>query len=184
MKRFLIVLITAVSISSYGQDKYNYVHYNKLTELKGTDFVIATIENLGKLEVKSQYLLFINTKNGESKQIDFPKDAYLEKIEQLKIDSLNINKVMVTGRTVNLDGSKSIDWSDPRQIFILSTDGKEKTQVTDDKYFVSTWAINYQTGGIVITGYYDTNNNGKYDKTDKNEILLYDLRAMKLLAKL
>lgn len=185
MKRLLTVILALFSISLFGQDKYNYVHYNKLIELKGTDFVVATIENWGKmLTTNNKYLLFINTKNGQTKQIDFPNDAYIEKIEQIKIDSLGINKVIVAANTVNLDGNKSIDWNDPKQIIILSTDGKEKTKITEDKYFVSTWIVNNQTATIVMTGHYDSNNNGKYDKTDKNEILIYDLKTMQLLSKI
>ena len=176
--------MTTLTCFTYGQDKYNYVHFNKLTDIVGTEYVIATIENWGKIEVKNKYLLFINTQNGKTKQIDFPKDAYIEKIEQIKIDSLGINKIFIVAKTVNLDGNKGIDWNDPKQIIILSTDGQEKTQLTDDKFFVWTWIINKHIGTIVITGYYDTNNNGKYDKTDRNEIIIYDLKTLKLISKI
>ena len=54
--------------------------------------------------------------------------------------------------------------------------GKEMTQLTEDKFFV----VNTQTGKLVVAGYYDTNNNNKYDKTDKDEILIYDLKTLKL----
>lgn len=182
MKHLLVGTFILFSISLFGQDKYNYVHYNKLIELKGTEFVIATIENWGKMmSTNSKYLLFIDTKNGQTRQVDFPKDSYIQAIEQIKLDTFGINAVIVVANTVNLDGNKSIDWNDPRQILILSTDGREKTQITEDKYFLSTWTINRNTGTIVTTGYYDSNNNGKYDKTDKNEILVYDLKTKKLV---
>jgi hypothetical protein len=184
MKRLLIITLTLLTCYSYGQDKYNHFNFNKLTEVKGTEYVIATIENRGKMETNSKYLLFINTLNGSTKQIDFPKDAYIEKMEQIKIDSLGINIIFVAAKTINLDNNKGIDWNDPQQIIILSTDGQKKTQLTDDKFFVRTWLINKHTGAIVITGYYDTNNNGKYDKTDKNEILIYDLKTLKLTGKI
>ena len=181
MKKTLLILLTTLTSLAYGQDKYNYVHYNKLTEIKGTEFVIATIENMGKMfTTNSKYLLFINTRNGITKQVDFPKDSYIEKMEQIKIDSLGINKVLVAANIVNLDNSKSIGWSDPTQIIILSPNGQERIQLTEDKFFVRTWTTNYQTGTIVVTGHYDSNNNGKYDKTDKNEIQIYDLRTLKL----
>jgi hypothetical protein len=35
---------------------------------------------------------------------------------------------LISAHTVNLDNSKTIDWSDPTQIFILSTDGQEKNR--------------------------------------------------------
>jgi hypothetical protein len=156
-----------------------------LTEVIGTEYVIASIENWGKMsDTKSRYLLFISTKTGESKQVEFPNDGHMEKIEQIKIDSLAINKILVSAQTIDLDGKNGIDWEDPKQIIILSTDGQEKTQLTDNKFFVRTWAVNKQTGTIVITGHYDINNNNKYDKTDKNEIHIYDLRTLKLIGQL
>jgi hypothetical protein len=169
-------------MSAYGQDKYNFLYADRLIELKGTDYVLSKVENWGKI-VKSQYLLFINTRNGQSKRIDFAKDASVHLAEQIKIDSLQINKVLVVARTVNLDNSKRIDWGDPTQIILLSTDGQEKVQLTDDKFFVRDWVINCQTGNIVVRGHYDTNNNGKYDKADDYQILLYDLKTLKLASK-
>ena len=58
----------------------------------------------------------------------------------------------------------------------MSVDGQEKTQLTEDKFFVGTWTVNSYTGAIVITGHYDTNNYVKNDKTDKNKILINDLK--------
>lgn len=187
MKQILILTLTILTLTTYGQDKYNYVHFNKLTEVVGTEYVIASIENWGKsfsLGANSKYLLFINTKTGQTRQIDFPKDGYIEKVEQIKIDSLGINKILVSAQTVDLDGKNGISWTDPTQVIILSADGQEKTQLTDDKFFTRTWTVNKQTGTIVITGHYDTNNNNKYDKTDKNEIHIYDLRTLKLISKI
>lgn len=58
--------------------------------------------------------------------------------------------------------------------------GKEMTQLTEDKFFV----VNTQTGKLVVAGYYDTNNNNKHDKADKNEILIYDLKTLKLVSRI
>ena len=185
MKKILTIALTILTLTSFGQDKYNYVHFNKLTEVVGTEYVIASIENWGKiLETKSRYLLFINTKTGETNQVDFPNDAGIEKLEQIKLDSLNINLIVVSARTVDLDGKSGIDWNDPTQIIIISPDGKEKNQLTENNFFVRTWIINKLTGIIVITGHYDTNNNKKYDKTDKNEIHIYDLKTLKQKSKI
>ncbi len=184
MKKILLIVLTTLTLTSYGQDKYNYVHFNKLTEVVGTEFVIASIENWGKiLETKSKYLLFINTKTGETNQVDFPNDAAIWKFEQIKIDSIDLNIIIVSARIVDLDGKYGIDWSDPTQIIVLSPDGKTKTQLTENKFFVSTWTVNKLTGTIVVTGHYDTNNNNKYDKKDKNEIHIYDLKTLKLIKK-
>lgn len=105
MKRLLVTILTLVTCYTYGQDKYNYVNFNKLTEVIGTEYVIASIENRGKMETNSKYLLFINMLNGKTKQIDFPKDAYIEKVEQIKMDSLGINIIFVAAKTVNLDNN-------------------------------------------------------------------------------
>jgi hypothetical protein len=178
MKNLIIFTMTLLALSTFGQDKYNYVHFNKLTEVTGTEFVIASIENWGKMmDTNGQYLLFVNTKTGETTQVDFPADAGIGKLEQIKIDSLGINVIFVSARTVDLDEKNGIDWNDPTQIIILSPDGKQKKQLTDDKFFARTWAVNKLTGTIVITGHYDTNNNSKYDKTDKNEIHIFDLKT-------
>jgi hypothetical protein len=185
MQKLLLIGLTFLTLQVLGQDKYNFIHFNKLTEVEGTEYVIARIENWGKMEgLKNRYLLFINTETGQSNQVDFPKESYFEKIEQVKIDSLGINCLVVSAQTVDLDGKKGIDWNDPIQLIILSTDGKQIVQLTDSKLFVSTWVVNKKTGTIVITGHYDTNNNGKYDMTDKNEIGIYDLKTLKLIVKI
>lgn len=185
MRRLIILVLTLVDVVTYGQDKYNYVHFNKLTEVKGTEYVIASIENWGKMaDTKGKFLLFIDTKTGQSNQVDFPSDGYIETIEQVKLDTLGINKIIVFARTVDLNNKNGIDWDDPKQIIILSTDGKEKIQLTDSKLFVRTWIVNRQSGTVVVTGHYDSNNNNKYDKADKNEILIYDLKTLRLVNKI
>ena len=185
MKQILIIAYTILTLTTYGQDKYNYVHFNILKEVTGTEYVIASIEDRSKMiQIKNRYLLFINTNNGETNQVDFPNDADIGKIEQIKIDSLGINLIIMTARTIDLDGKSGIDWNDPTQIIILSPDGKENTQLTESKFFVRTWTLNNLTGTIVVTGHYDTNNNNKYDKTDKNEIHIYDLKTLELIRKI
>lgn len=184
MKKILVIVLTTLTFTSYGQSKYNH-QFNKLTEVIGTEFVIASIENWGKTpETKSKYLLFINTKTNETNQVDFPNDASIGKLEQIKIDSLKINLIVVSAKTVDLDGKSRIDWNDPTQIILLSSDGKEKTQLTDNKFFVRTWVVNKFAGTMAVTGHYDTNNNNKYDKPDKNEIHVYDLKTLKLISKI
>lgn len=180
--RLLLFFLLLSALSSKGQDKYNYVHFNKLTEIEGSNYVIATMEDIRKTATnKSKYLLFINTLNGQTVQVDFPKDAYIEKLDQIKLDNLGIHRVIICAQTINLNEKQGVDWNDPKQIIVLSVDGKQRTQLTEDNFFVRTWVSNKQTGRMVITGHYDSNNNGKYDKTDKNQILIYDLKTLKLL---
>ena len=185
MKQTLVLILISFIIIAKGQNKYDYVQYNKLIELKGTEYVIASIENYGKgFFSKGEHLLFINTKNGQTKHTEFPNDAQIYKVEQIKIDSLGINVVLIAAKTVNLNGDKGIGWKDPEQLFIYSCDGQKQSQLTDNKFFSRTWTINHQTGAIVITGHYDSNNNGEYDKTDKNEILIMDIKSYKLISKI
>ncbi|MFA6199402.1 MAG: hypothetical protein WC679_03200 [Bacteroidales bacterium] len=185
MKQFLILALSFLTLTTFGQNKYDYVDFNNLKEVEGTEFVIATIENMGKaFRTKNKYLLFINTKTAETNQIDFPADANIMGIKQIKIDSLGINLIILSARTIDLDGRKGIDWNDPEQIIVISPNGKEKTQLTDDKFFVRTWSVNKLTGTILVAGYYDTNNNNEYDKTDKNEIHIYNLKTLKLISKI
>lgn len=185
MKKTLLIILTIWTLTMYGQNKYNYINFNKFTNIEGTKYVIASIENWEKVKgLKNSYLLFIDTKTGHTNQVEFPNKGYFDKLEQVKIDSLEINKIIVSARTIDLNGKKGIDWKDPKQIIILSIDGKERTQLTDNNLFVRTWVINKQSGSIVIAGYYDTNNNDKYDKSDMNKIVIYDLKTLKLISKI
>lgn len=185
MKKIVFIILTTLSLPTYSQDMNNYIHFNKLTEVLGTEYVIASIESYGKLlETKSRYFLFINTKTSDTNKVEFPNDAGIRQLEQIKIDSLGINVIVVTAKTVDLDGKNGINWIDPTQIIILSSDGTTKTQLTENKFFVHTWTVNKVTGTIVVTGYYDTNNNNRYDKSDKNEIHVYDLKTLKLKYKI
>ena len=184
MKLALIASLLLLTFSVLAQDKINYIHYNKLIDIKGTDYVVATVSNYGKgFSSQGKYLLFINTETGESQQADFPKDSYTDQIEQVKIDKPSLNVVVVSANTVDLDGKHGIDWNDPKQVIVFSPDGKQRTKITDDKFFVQAWTANNKTGRVVITGHYDTNGNGKYDKTDKSEIMIYDLISMKVVSK-
>jgi hypothetical protein len=185
MKKLFIIVTTTLTLTVFGQDKYNYVQYNKLTEVKGTEFVIASIESYGKgFFAIGEHLLFINAKNGQTKKTDFPNDAQVYKVEQIKIDSLLINCVLVAAKTFDLNGDKKIGWKDPEQIFLYSPDGQKLAQLTDNNFFSRTWIVNNSTGSVIITGYYDSNNNGEYDKTDKNEILIFDIKTYKLISKI
>jgi hypothetical protein len=182
MKEIFMFVFVNLALTAFGQDKHSYIQFDKLTEVVGTEYVVAAVENSGKmLDSNKNFLLFINTKTGESNRVDLPAGAGSAKLEQIKIDSLRINLFVVTGRNVDLNGKNGIDWEDPVQIVILTPDGKSKTQLTDNNFFVRTLTVNKSTGTLVVTGHYDSNNNNKYDKTDQSEIRLYDLKTQKLV---
>jgi hypothetical protein len=183
-KNLFILALISCSFLSFGQDKYNYEHFDKLMEVEGTEFVIASVDFRGKSsERMSSYLLFLNTKTNESHKLHFPNDARVRRIEQVKIDSLNINIILLSGSMHDLNTKMGIDWNDPTQLLVISTDGKKKTQLTENTFFVQTWSLNKLTGTIVVAGFYDSNKNGSYDKTDQSEILIYDLKTLKLLGR-
>lgn len=172
-------------LNVFGQDKPGYIQYNKLIEVKGTGYVIASVENHGKLfSIKGEHLLFINTKTGQSRQTDFPADAQINRVELIKTDSLDATMVLVVAKTASTNGNKTISWSDPNQVFLFAPDGQRLAQLTENGFFASTWIVNKLTGAIVVTGHYDTNKNGEYDKTDKHEVLIFDLKSYKLIAKI
>lgn len=184
MKSTITVLLTTLCFVGFGQSRLFYPG-NKVIEVTGTEYVIASVENSGKLSSqKEKYLLFINTRTGEEKRVDFPADGYIENVESVKIDHLGINKVVVLAKAVDLNKKRGIDWYDPKQIFIISPDGKELVQLTNDDFFAKSWGINQQTGTIIITGDRDTNKNNKYDKDDKSEVLIFDLKTLKSLNKI
>ena len=82
MKQIIFFGLTFLSIQVFAQDKYNFTSFNKLTEVEGTEYVIARIENYAKTEgLKNRYLLFINSTTGTTTQVDFPNEGYLDKIE-------------------------------------------------------------------------------------------------------
>ncbi|TCC96979.1 hypothetical protein [Pedobacter hiemivivus] len=183
MKAVIVFSLTMLTLTVFGQYKCNYT---KITEIEGTNFMVASIESWGKSEsAKNQHWLFIDTKNGQINRFELPVGGWFSsKPEQIKIDEMNINILLVTVQSIDMDGKNGIDYNDPRQIIAVSTDGTKSTQVTDGKLYVQSWAVNKKTGTLVVTGYYDLNNNRKYDITDKNEISIYDLKSLKLISKI
>lgn len=183
MKFIPIIAFTFITTNSFAQDKMNYEHYNRITEIPGTDYVYATAEHMGKKSSGADFLMFVNTRTGETRKVDFPNGSEIHEIKQLKYDSIGLHKLMLIGKTVDLNDKAGISYSDPRQIIIVSTDGKEKTVITEDGYYVRHWYISPVHGTITVLGYYDSNSNGRLDKSDKSETLVYDLKKMKLLSK-
>lgn len=183
MKNIFTAALLLLAGTAAAQSKMDFEHYNKITEIAGTDYVYATAEHLGKMSNNSDFLMFINTRTGETRRVEFPKNATISDIKHLRYDSIGVNRLMVVGRTVDLNDKGGINYSDPRQIIILSTDGKEKTYITEDGYYVRHYYVSPAHGTITVLGYYDSNENGRHDRSDKSETLVYDLKKMKLLSK-
>ena len=177
---------------TYGQNKHNHIYINKLTEVAGTEYVIASINYTNKVhETNGFYLLFINTKSGETKQVDFPENTRIDKMEHIKIDNPDINLIIVEARTTNLYKKTDTGQRNSTQIIILSPDGKEKTQLTGDDFSARIWSVNYMTGSIVVAGNNGENSDKhnkissyKGDNEDKSEIHVYSLKTLKLISKM
>lgn len=185
MRLQTIMLLMFISVKCFGQKNQNLALYNKLKEVEGTPYVIAHRENESKLHDENLlYLLFINTENGETSQIEFPRQGYYWNLEQIKIDSLNINIILVNAKTIDTDGKRGYNYKDPTQLFLIAVDGSKKTQLTPDNFYVTRREINTSTGKIVVSGYIDVNMNSEFDKDDKTEIHIYDLSRMSLIHKL
>lgn len=183
MKKCFVAVSCFLTVSGYAQYKFGYDSNGVVRELKGTDYVMTSFITWEKAAgVTESYLMFINTRTGEMRRIDFPKDASIQGVEQVKLDSLGINRVVIVAKTINYNGNKSIDWRDPRQVIVLSADGKEKVQITENNFFAHGWIVNSQTGAIVVSGLIDSNANGKADNADKDAVLVYDLKSMKPIA--
>lgn len=173
MRKIIFIFTVMFNLLSNGQEKNNEFYYDKLKEVEGTDYVIGF--HFSRYIVNDSNfssLIFINTKTGKKNQVDFPKDTRVGMPEQIKIDSLNINLIFVR---VNSANNKIY----PSQIIILSTDGKTKTQLTDNDFFVKHLTYNKNTGTMVVSGYYDKNKNNKFDEQDNSDIILYDLKTLK-----
>lgn len=171
-----IALLFGLTVFSQSKDN---IEYRDLTTIEGTDFVVASAVRFSKADAPdNRILLFINTKTGQTRKVEFEGEGYPGKVKQVKIDAFGINKIIVAGQTI---GKFSKAWNAPSRLMVFSADGNEKTTLTEASFFVKTWEVNDNTATIVVSGEYDSNGNGKSDKTDRNEIHVYDLNTLKLL---
>ena len=184
MKKLIFTITLLFNVLSTGQEKNNEFYYDHLKEVQGTDYVIAF--HFGRFKVndsKFNSLIFVNTKTGEKNQVDFPEDTKIGMPEQIKIDSLDINLIFVRVNSSEQNTNNKSYSFNPSKIIILSTDGKTKTQLTNNDFFVKHLTYNKNTGAMVVSGYYDNNKNNKFDEEDKSDIILYDLKTFKVINK-
>ena len=180
MRKIIFIFTVMFSLLSNGQEKNNEFYYDKLKEVEGTDYVIGF--HFSRYIVNDSNfssLIFINTKTGKKNQVDFPKDTRVGMPEQIKIDSLNINLIFVRVNSLEQNANNKSYNINPSQIIILSTDGKTKTQLTDNDFFVKHLTYSKNTGTMVVSGYYDKNKNNKFDEQDNSDIILYNLKTLK-----
>lgn len=173
MKPILILLLVISSIATNAQGKRNAVLYNQLTIIKGTPYVVAAIKNRSKEVENHHQIMFVNTKTGTAKEFNISNDGYVGNIDQIEVG----DKVIVIAQNLYGNSVKMTVAQSPLQIFIVAND-KEPQKIVDDNFIISQWVFKEETGTIVVTGYYDVDNNGKYNLKDKGEIHVYDIKAM------
>lgn len=184
MKQLSLLLLLCAAQMSFGQSMNFGWRDNGFTEVEGTSYVVKILQKTGKIMRVSNDLQIIDTKDGSRTIVDFPEDASIHSVTQVKLDDKNLNKLIVTAKTVNLDQDKRIDYDDPLQVLVMTVDGKEKVRITEDRFYVQSWVVNKVTGCIVIAGHYDEDENGKINKEDVAETLVYDLVNMRMIKKL
>lgn len=185
IKNIFTATILVASSFAHSQTKDRYTQYQQSIEIKGTPYVVVSAEDKGKyFEVFNRYLLFVDTEKQQKSTVEFPVSGAIEQIEQVKVDELQINLVLALVQNRDVIGNVGVDFNTPKQLYILSVDGSKVHSLTDKNFFVKSWSVNHQTGTLLVTGYSDDNLNKKYDREDKNELLIYSLTDLKLLSRL
>ncbi len=134
---------------------------------------MVSTNSLGDINTMS--LMSINSHTGITETVDLPTGTMLIDFQQIKMDSIGVNCVAVLARIFDADKNDRINPRDPVSLFIVSPDGKQKADLTPSNYYVRLWEVNETSGNLVVTGFYDTNKNGRYDPTEKNEIQIFDM---------
>ena len=180
----LVSFVTMLGCMAAGaQEKTTYSEYEKLIDIKGTAYVIATAAAYEKGNTTGKFILFIDTNTGTSQRVDFPETFTAKALQQIKIDSLGVNLILIRTR-LDVERKLNKDWTDPSQLVLFSPSGKQRTVVTGERFITNVWEVKPETGKLVIAGYQDNNSNGRYDRGDKEEILIYDLVQMKHVSRL
>ena len=85
MKNTLLIMLLAFAFTTYAQDKYLYTSFNNLIEVEGTAYVIANVKHWSKADnAKNRYLLFIDTKTGQTNQVISLEMVTLIRLNKLK----------------------------------------------------------------------------------------------------
>ncbi len=171
MRHLLFTLMIFATSISCAKDKQSYMSYSSIYDIKGTDNVVISLTHYNEAHNTRHSFLFMNVLNGKEKQIDFPENTYPGTVEQVKLDDLNINKIIFLPRSSERAEKKFAKSHASNRMIICTTDGDDVKQITDEGYYIQNWKINEKNGIIVITGY--------HTETRRNEIILFDLKKMK-----
>lgn len=184
MKRLIIILVFFVSLIANAQTSSELISFEKLINLKGTPYLLGFVVSTNSLgDINTMSLMSINSHTGITETVDLPTGTMLIDFQQIKMDSIGVNCVAILARIFDADKNDRINTRDPVSLFIVSPDGKQKADLTPSNYYVRLWEVNEASGNLVVTGFYDTNKNGRYDPTEKNEIQIFDMKTLKLIHK-
>lgn len=184
MKRLLIILLVLTSFWAQAQNSSGLSTFEKLIDLKGTQYLLGYVVNTTTLgDINTMNLVYINTETGDSDWIDLPIGTIVIDFKQIKLDQFEINQVAILARIYDADNNGRINMKDPISLFMVSTDGKKETYLTKKNFFVRLWQVDEETGKLVVTGFYDKNKNGRFDNGELNEVQIFDLNTLELLYK-
>jgi hypothetical protein len=170
----LLVVLVCLGVSVVAQDKKS--NYSQLVNLKGTDCVVTTYDNFTKMVKTDESMSVINTKTLQTVNVKFPIKIFNIKVKQARVKAANFNTLIVSAQQV--DANKIIPDS-KTVLFMVSTDGLNVRRITDANFFPWEWVFNKETCTLVVTGQTDSNKNGRLDNYDKNDVIIYDLKAQR-----
>lgn len=180
--RILFFLLFLNWLPVFSQNRITYKNTDEIVEIKGSDYAVVQQRVNLKGLYHSENLVFINTKNNTKKHVYFEKGTVIYNIDHIKIDKLDINKIIVKAKTFKQRERKQ-GHKAPSQLYTFSIDGTNKKKITPNNFYTSEWNINTKTGVLLITGIVDIDNNGRYSKEDKHSMFLYNLVTEKVVIK-
>jgi hypothetical protein len=150
MKILFTLLLFALAGTALAQvpPDARSAYYDTVIEVTGTDYMLIKIDSPSKKYGSNERLLFINTKTGESHWGNFPDHFFSMQVETVSTGRLQA--IVICARIFGLTCNHP-------KLFVLSSDGRRRTEITDDAFTVEGWKVNHRSGSVVVTGFYDDN---------------------------
>ena len=186
MKTFFLLLALGIGGAASAQQQPDntpsHIPYNTFIPLQGTPYTIAYKVDPTKKGAGTGHMLFVNGQ--DTTRVEYPGISMLWRIQQVKIDPYQLNKVVVLiHRKNNPRIHRHIDiWARPLKLYLLSSDGKTNQQLTPNVFFVDNYVVDSNKATIACRGFFDNNANEKLDRKDTKDTLVYDLVTLKQVA--
>ena len=136
-------------------------------EIEGSDFVVVPFNNFLKAGNQDSGLKFVNTKNGSVRVETFEGDSNIRLLEQVRIDSLQINEIMVLTQKVSVSKGKADLGS---TLMLFTADGKLLKKNVFAKTVTSV-INNKRTGKLLLV----SSELAKGPRENPDVLYLYDL---------